>query len=293
MHNTWPGGLNLPAGARARRRRRTARCRSGRIGLPSSILARAPVPAQGDRHRGQSAHRQRQLEEGAGGVQGAGVLRLHRPLHGRGGLLCRRDSARRQRLRDGRRLHAARRPLASAGSTPPCRAWANARPTSKSGSTSPPRMAKHDTKNPPEYWTGNLRAEWKDYGKLWAEFVARTPGVGGMTQARMEKRAEPLRWPCPSEKSPGHQHALSRSPIVVRRGRSARPEEQGQALPHRRAARWKSSRRSSMRSSPRAGHSALPIFYTHPEVTGAKPEHRIRARSSCRIRSIPAASRRT
>lgn len=49
-------------------------------------------------------------------------------------------------------------------------------------------MAKLDRKNPPEYWTDNLRAEWKSYPKLWAEFVARTPGVGGMTQARMEKR---------------------------------------------------------------------------------------------------------
>ena len=39
-------------------------------------------------------------------------------------------------------------------------------------------MAKLDARNKPEYWTENLKAEWKDYGKLWAEFVARTPGVG-------------------------------------------------------------------------------------------------------------------
>ena len=25
--------------------------------------------------------------------------------------------------------------------------------------------------NKPEYWTDNLKADWKDYGKLWAEFV--------------------------------------------------------------------------------------------------------------------------
>lgn len=38
---------------------------------------------------------------------------------------------------------------------------------------------------------------------LYDKAFARTPGVGGMTQARLEKRAEPLRWPCPDEKNPG------------------------------------------------------------------------------------------
>ena len=39
-------------------------------------------------------------------------------------------------------------------------------------------MAKHDKTRAPGYWTDNLRAEWKDYGKLWAEFVAHTAGHG-------------------------------------------------------------------------------------------------------------------
>src|SRR5437899_1625454 len=31
-------------------------------------------------------------------------------------------------------------------------------------------ISRLDTKNPPEYWTENLRAEWKDYRKLWDVF---------------------------------------------------------------------------------------------------------------------------
>jgi anaerobic selenocysteine-containing dehydrogenase len=131
-------------------------------------------------------------------------------------------------------------------------------------------MAKNDTKNKPEYWTENLRAEWKDYGKLWAEFVARTPGVGGMTQARMEKRTEPLRWPCPDEKAPSISTLYLDHPAWYRAAEALDPKNKGKrfltgsgkveiftpALDQKLAA---------------AGHAALPIFYTHPEVTGRNP----------------------
>jgi anaerobic selenocysteine-containing dehydrogenase len=134
-------------------------------------------------------------------------------------------------------------------------------------------MAKHDTQHAPEYWTGNLRAEWKDYGTLWAEFVARTPGAGGMTQARMEKRAEPLRWPCPSETHPGvstlyldHQSWYEAAEALDPRNKgkrfltaSGKIEIFTPALDEKLAG---------------AGHRALPIFYTHPEVTGANPSIR-------------------
>ena len=64
-------------------------------------------------------------------------------------------------------------------------------------------MARFDSKNPPEYWTDNFPREWMDYTRLWATFVENTPGMAGMTKERMEKRAKPLRWPCPSLNHPG------------------------------------------------------------------------------------------
>ncbi len=58
--------------------------------------------------------------------------------------------------------------------------------------------AKFDQKHPPEYWSQPFPLAWKDYRTLWATFVQHTPGMGGMTQARLEKRTEPLRYPCPT-----------------------------------------------------------------------------------------------
>jgi anaerobic selenocysteine-containing dehydrogenase len=78
-------------------------------------------------------------------------------------------------------------------------------------------MAKVDKKNPPEFWTGNFPADWGDYRKLWATFVAHTPGAGGMSAGR----GRPSR----------RQHAVSGSPVLVRRGRIAGPGQQGQAVP--------------------------------------------------------------
>ncbi len=128
-------------------------------------------------------------------------------------------------------------------------------------------MAKLDRKNPPEYWTDNLRAGWKSYSKLWAEFVARTPGVGGMTQARMEKRAEPLRWPCPYEKHPGVSTLYLDHPSWYEAAESLDPKNKGK--------RFLTASGKIEIFTPEldaklatAGHHALPIFYTHPEVTG-------------------------
>ncbi len=132
------------------------------------------------------------------------------------------------------------------------------------------RMAKHDTKNKPEYWTDNLRAEWKDYGKLWAEFVARTPGVGGMTQARMEQRAEPLRWPCPNEKSPGISTLYLDHPSWYAAAEALDPKNKGKRFltPSGKVEIFTKDLDGKLGS---AGHAALPIFYTHPEVTGENP----------------------
>jgi anaerobic selenocysteine-containing dehydrogenase len=129
-------------------------------------------------------------------------------------------------------------------------------------------LAKHDTKNEPAYWTDAFPPEWKDYRTLWAEFVKRTPGMKGMTAERMGKRVEPLRWPCPSESHPGvstlyldHPTWFAAAESLGQKGKrfltpSGKVEIVTPALEKRLAP---------------AGHGALPVFYTHPEVTGRNP----------------------
>ncbi len=129
-------------------------------------------------------------------------------------------------------------------------------------------LARHDAKNPPGYWTDAFPAAWKDYRTLWAEFVRLTPGMGGMTADRMAKRAEPLRWPCPTEAHPGvstlyHDHPTwyAAADALGQKGKrfltpSGKVEIFTPDLERRLAP---------------AGHGALPVFYTHPEVTGRLP----------------------
>jgi anaerobic selenocysteine-containing dehydrogenase len=129
-------------------------------------------------------------------------------------------------------------------------------------------LARHDTKNPPGYWADAFPPGWKDYAKLWAEFVRLTPGMQGMTAARMGKRAEPLRWPCPTEAHPGvstlyldHPTWFEATESLGRKGKrfltlSGKVEVFTPELEKRLAP---------------TGHGALPVFYTHPEVTGRHP----------------------
>lgn len=129
-------------------------------------------------------------------------------------------------------------------------------------------FARRDRKKPASYWTGAFPEQWKDYSQLWAEFVKHTPAMGGMTQQRMDARAEPLRWPCPSTSHPGvstlyldHPSWYEAAAALGAPGRrfltpSGNVEIFTPELDRKLAA---------------AGHRALPVFYTHPEVTGANP----------------------
>jgi anaerobic selenocysteine-containing dehydrogenase len=126
-------------------------------------------------------------------------------------------------------------------------------------------LGKLDTRQPRRYWTDAFPAEWKDYRKLWATFVAHTPGMKGMTVARLEKRAEPLRWPCPDEKHPGVSTLYLDHPSWY---------AAAAALGHK-GKRFLTSSGKVEVYTPRlerllsaAGRGALPIFCTHPEVTG-------------------------
>lgn len=151
-------------------------------------------------------------------------------------------------------------------------------------------MAKLDTKKPPAYWTENFPLEWKDYRNLWATFVKNTPGMGGMTQERLEKRTEPLRWPCPSLEHPGVSTLYLDHPswyqavkgLSIRNADTASQDTEGD-----RGVTTASGKQSKRFLTPSgkveiytpeldqklvaAGHRALPIFYTHPEVTGNNP----------------------
>lgn len=131
-------------------------------------------------------------------------------------------------------------------------------------------MAKRDQKNPPEYWTGNLRPEWKDYQKLWAVFVEQTPGMKGMTQERLEKRAEPLRWPCPTRDHPGVSTLYLDHPSWYQAVEALDLGNKGKRFltPSGKVEVYS---RDLDRKLASAGHAALPIFYTHPEVTGKNP----------------------
>ncbi|MDB5310856.1 MAG: anaerobic dehydrogenase, typically selenocysteine-containing [Gemmataceae bacterium] len=129
-------------------------------------------------------------------------------------------------------------------------------------------LAKHDAKNRPAYWTDAFPAGWKDYRTLWAEFVRLTPGMGGMTAERMAKRAEPLRWPCPTEGHPGVSTLYLDHPTWSAAAASLGQKGKRFLTPSGKVEVF--TPELEKRLAP-AGHGALPAFYTHPEVTGRHP----------------------
>jgi formate dehydrogenase (coenzyme F420) alpha subunit len=131
-------------------------------------------------------------------------------------------------------------------------------------------MARLDHKNPPDYWTANLRPEWRDYGMLWDTFVAHTPGMGGMTRSRMASRNEPLRWPCPSANHPGVSTLYLDHPSWRAAAESLDPKNKGKRFltPSGKVEVFTPDIQAELSA---AGHTALPVFYTHPEVTGKNP----------------------
>jgi anaerobic selenocysteine-containing dehydrogenase len=129
-------------------------------------------------------------------------------------------------------------------------------------------LGRLDTRNKPGYWNDAFPEAWKDYRALWAEFVRLTPGMAGMSEERLRKRAEPLRWPCPTEKHPGvstmyleHPTWYEATEALGHKGKRF-PTPSGKVEIHT---------AELQRRLATAGHDALPLFYTHPEVTGPHP----------------------
>lgn len=134
------------------------------------------------------------------------------------------------------------------------------------------KMAALDKKHPPEYWTGNLRDEWKDYRSLWDDvFAKNTPGVAGMTSARMKERHEPLRWPCPSAEHPGVSTLYLDHPSWQAAAEALGHKGKRFLTPSGKIEVFTAELQAKLEP---AGHSALPPFYAHPETTGELPSGR-------------------
>lgn len=127
-------------------------------------------------------------------------------------------------------------------------------------------MARHDTKNPPEYWTRHFPLAWNDYSNLWAEFSSRTAGVGGMTEARMKQRDEPLRWPCPAGDHPGTSTLYLDHPRWYAAAAALGKPKARFMTPSGKVEIFTPALDEKLRAG---GHGALPVYFTHPEVPGA------------------------
>jgi anaerobic selenocysteine-containing dehydrogenase len=131
-------------------------------------------------------------------------------------------------------------------------------------------MAELDTRRPAKEWKEAFPESWMDYSRLWADFVAHTPGMGGMTESRMRERAEPLRWPCPTTDHPGVSTLYLDHPSWYAAAKSLDPANAGKRFLTP-SGKVEITTAELDKKLSTAGHRALPIFYTHPEVTGANP----------------------
>ncbi len=136
-------------------------------------------------------------------------------------------------------------------------------------------LARLDRQNSPTYWTEAFPTSWKDYVVLWETFRKHTPGMGGMTQARMESSAQPVRWPCPDEKHPGVSTLYLDHPTWYEAAVALDPANKGKRFltPSGKVEIFTAPLDAHLKS---AGHSALPVFYTHPEVAGSMPRLKLK-----------------
>jgi len=91
-----------------------------------------------------------------------------------------------------------------------------------------------------------------------------------MTQARLEQRAEPLRWPCPTPDHAGVSTLYLDHPSWYQAAEALDPANKGKRFLTG-SGKIEIHTADLDRKLAAAGHAALPIFYTHPEVTGKNP----------------------
>ncbi|MEV0238272.1 molybdopterin-dependent oxidoreductase [Nonomuraea sp. NPDC050786] len=131
-------------------------------------------------------------------------------------------------------------------------------------------LGRNDRRNGSSYWTDAFPKEWRSFPALWDVFVANTPGMAGMTRERLRTRPEPLRWPCPSTKHPGVSTLYLDHPSWYEAALSLDSSNRGKRFLTPSGKIEITTPDLERRLTP-SGHSALPVFYTHPEVTGAHP----------------------
>lgn len=131
-------------------------------------------------------------------------------------------------------------------------------------------IARLDKRRPAKDWTDAFPQRWMDYKKLWADFVEHTPGAGGMSRTRMRRRTEPLRWPCPTPDHPGVSTLYLDHPSWYQAAESLDTAHRGKRFLTP-SGKVEITTPELERRLTGTGHGALPIFYTHPEVTGAHP----------------------
>jgi len=132
-------------------------------------------------------------------------------------------------------------------------------------------VGKLDKKSPAGTWTDAFPLDWRDYKVLWDTFAAHTPGVAGMTRARMEKLREPLRWPCPTVDHPGVSTLYADHPSWAAAAAALGHKGKRFLTPSGKVELFTVELDARLA---KAGHRALPEFYTHPEVTGRHPSIR-------------------
>ncbi len=268
MHNTWPGGLDLPP-VQTRVPKKDAALPVGPDYFAEAILTGKPYPlkaiitqgnpllASSGNQKVQAAYRQLEFYVYTGLFMEESAYYADIILPVTSGFEMETVYMR----RDDRAIRWQKQVVAPVGeSKPDWQIWIELAHAT----------AKLDQKNPAEYWTAHFPLEWKDYRNLWSTFVKHTPGMGGMTQARMEQRTEPLRYPCPSVKHPGVSTLYLDHPSWYIAAESLDPKNRGKRFltPSGKVELYTAQLQQQFA---RAGHSALPLFYTHPEVTGQHP----------------------
>jgi len=268
MHNTWPGGLNLPAIA--------VNVPSKDVALPvgpdyfaEAILTGKPYPlkalvtqgnpllASAGNQKVQSAYRKLDFYVYTGLFMEESAYYADIILPVTSGFEMETVYMR----RDDRAIRWQKQVVPPIGeSKPDWHIWIDLAHAT----------AKLDKQQPPEYWSKHFPLAWKDYGTLWATFVQHTPGMGGMTQARLKKRAEPLRYPCPSVNHPGVSTLYLDHPSWYQAAESLDPKNKGKRFLTP-SGKIEIYTPDLQRRLEKAGHQALPNFFTHPEVTGQHP----------------------
>lgn len=131
-------------------------------------------------------------------------------------------------------------------------------------------MARCDRHRPASYWTDAFPQEWADYKNLWDTIITHTPATAGMTRERLRTRSEPLRWPCPTTDHPGVSTLYLDHPSWYQAAEALDPSNKGKRFLTPSGKVEIFTPELDQKLAP-TGHRALPVFYTHPEVTGANP----------------------